>query len=112
MSMFYVGQPVVCVNGTLPHDADRFPQIAWPIEGRHYRIRGIYGSIRTKLGHDELTFVLVHGIRNPHILWADGVVREAAFFELRFAPATSIDSLRDILQQQPRTKRRRRLEDA
>lgn len=100
MSKFYVGQPVVCVNGTPFRGAARlYPNMRWPEEGRHYRIRAIYPPINTRIGRtrwEHLIFVLVSGLHNAPVTWSNGMVAEAAFWEARFEPATEISSLRDI----------------
>lgn len=98
MSKFYVGQPVVCVNGTPnPMALKVFPEIRWPVTGQHYRVRGIsrhevpYGN-----GNEMLTFVVLSGLHNVKIVWTDGDFSEAGFWEERFEAATDIDSLRSI----------------
>jgi hypothetical protein len=101
MAKFYIGQPVVCVNGKPFRGATLlYPGLRWPVEGQHYRIRGMM-DIRTRIGRtkwEPLTFVLLSGLYNHSIRWGDGRVAEAAFWEERFKPATDIESLRDLLK--------------
>jgi len=91
MTRFYIGQPVVCVDGRVRRRvARRWPHIAWPKEGGRYVIRG---NVETKVA----TFVLLREIRNKTIAYPNSKLRaEAGFWEERFEPATDIGELETI----------------
>ena len=92
MARFYIGQPVVCVDGRVrPHVDRRYPGLQWPRRGRRYTIRE---NIDGKANGGWLTFVTVGEIRNRKIRWPDGRVAEAGFHEDRFEPATDISELK------------------
>lgn len=100
MSKFYVGQPVICVNGGRnPRAEALFPGLNWPETGAIYRVRAIYAPMRTQISKSksaDLVFILLHGLHNRKISWPNGMVAEAAFYEERFEPITDIDGLRRI----------------
>jgi len=100
--MFYVGQPVICIDDEIkPVVARLFPQVKnWPVKGHTYTIRRNMRILtRTKGGWVPLTFVLVRELTNPRIMWMSGRVAEAGFHEVRFVPATNIGDLTKVAKQ-------------
>lgn len=92
MSRFYIGQPVICVDGRLKRGpTQRYPGLNWPKKGRKYIIR-----VAAIPQRGARNFVLVQEIRNRIITWPCGVSYEAGFWEDRFEPATDITLLENI----------------
>jgi hypothetical protein len=97
MAMFYVGQPVICIDDEIkPVVARMFPQVKnWPVRGQTYTIRrNMRIMTRMKGGWTPLTFVLLRELTNPRIMYMSGRMEEAGFHEIRFVPATDIGDLK------------------
>lgn len=93
MARFYVGQPVVCVDGKIKPMVDRmWPGLNWPVHGKRYVVRGYVNVISGWPG------VLVREITNRRIRYLGGSVAEASFSELRFAPITD-EQVRSIIEE-------------
>jgi hypothetical protein len=94
MARFYIGQPVVCVDGRVrPHVDRRYPGLRWPRRGVRYTIRE---NIDIDSHGDWITFVTVDEIQNRKIRWPGGRKHEAGFHEDRFEPATDISDLEKV----------------
>jgi hypothetical protein len=95
MPLFYIGQPVICVNDQLFRGVvRRYPGLTWPRAGGRYVVRSMMDSNTPNLGW--LTFITVQEIRNRKIRWPSGVMAEAGFWEERFEPATDIGDLEEV----------------
>lgn len=83
---FYPGQPVICINDDFRHTIRKYNELAsgitWPVRGRRYVVRS-YAIARVKYPS-----VLLMEIKNRRVPYADGIVREAGFWDERFEPAT------------------------
>lgn len=97
MAKFYVGQPVLCVDGDFARASVRVPNVTWPVEGRTYVVRAyVCGGLYPGIVVREITNRVV-----PYNgLWA-GTGRnfkaEASFWDERFVPATDIGVLEKLL---------------
>lgn len=91
MPRFYIGQPVICVDDRLNKWLVRFhPNVKWVEAGQRYTIRGNHTA---PMKSGVMNFVTLQEIHNPAVVWSDGIVREASFWEERFEPATDIGEL-------------------
>jgi hypothetical protein len=92
VSRFYIGQPVICVDGRLRRGpTQRYPGLNWPKKGQRYVIR-----VAAIPQRGSKNFVLLQEIRNRIITWPCGAHYEAGFWEDRFEPATDITLLENI----------------
>lgn len=83
MARFYIGQPVVCIDGRVSLEIRTlYPSNRWPVQGQRYVIRE-YVPLRR-----GIPAVLLHEIRNKKVCYFDGTVYEGGFAETRFAPVT------------------------
>jgi hypothetical protein len=82
MPKFYVGQPVICVDGDFEVVSRRYPGCTWPRLGHRYVIRAYV------LEYSHFPAVVLREIENPLVRYRDGVLREAGFWDERFEPAT------------------------
>ena len=88
-----MGQPVVCVDDRRSRWLSRYyPNVRWVVRGQRYVIR----ANMTADINGVKTFVLLREIRNAAVVWGDGRLREAAFWEERFEPATDISELEEL----------------
>ena len=93
MARFYVGQPVICIDDRPNSWLDRhYPHVRWVVRGQRYVIRA---NIVADISGVK-TFVLLREISNGKVVWGDGKLRESAFWEERFEPATDISVLDEI----------------
>ena len=91
MARFYIGQPVICIDDRLNRWLiRRHPGVQWVKLGQRYTIRGNHEA---RMHGGVMNFVTLHELRNPDVVWNDGVVREASFWEERFEPATDIGEI-------------------
>lgn len=99
--MFYVGQPVVCVDGKVKPIVELYwPGLIWPIYGQRYTVRG-YVEVRS--GWPGL---VVQEIRNRTIFYWSGTYAEASFDQKRFVAATDQQVraiVEDAIKPRPRT---------
>jgi hypothetical protein len=96
MPRFYIGQPVICIDDRQNRWLIRHhPGVTWIRRGERYTIRGNHeATIKGTLAN----FVTLYEIHNPSVVWNDGIVREASFWEERFEPATDIGELDKIVE--------------
>lgn len=79
--LFYIGQPVICINDNFSWARKRYAQVhSYPVAGSRYRVRGyVCEGAKPAIVLWELT--------NPTVMYMDGVIREAGFWEGRFVAA-------------------------
>lgn len=87
--LFFIGQPVICINDDFSWAKKTYhsiPLLAWPKMGTRY-------IIRAYLCGGKKPAVALQGIVNPEVIYADGRKREAGFWEGRFVAAPLPDSI-------------------
>lgn len=80
--LFYPGQPVICINDDFSWARKHYPDVnlAWPTFGKRYIVRDYVCGGR----HPAL---VLYEITNPNVIYSDGEIKEAGFWEKRFVGA-------------------------
>jgi hypothetical protein len=91
MMKFKPGESVVCINDDFGWARKKYraAAITFPVRGKCYVVRRyvIKGS------HPA---IVLKGMKNPRVIYNDGGIREAGFWDERFEKAPSIDGLKQI----------------
>lgn len=79
--LFYIGQAVICINDNFRWARKYYSQVhSYPVKGGRYRVRA-YACDGSKPA------ILLRELFNPKVMYQDGFIREAGFWEGRFVAA-------------------------
>jgi hypothetical protein len=81
--LFYVGQPVICINDDFKFSRKKYPdpRISYPSFGKRYTVRSyVCGGKYPGIVLEEFT--------NPEVKYFNGEIREAGFWDQRFVGAS------------------------
>jgi hypothetical protein len=80
--LFYIGQHVICINDDFSWVKKKYPnaKVNWPRFAQRYIVRGYVcdGS------HPA---IVLQEIKNPDVIYKNGAIREAGFWDARFVGA-------------------------
>lgn len=88
---FRSGESVVCINDDFAWARKKYAaaKITFPVRGKCYVVRAYV----MKGTHPA---IVLQGIKNPFVVYQDGRMREAGFWDERFERAPGIESLKQI----------------
>lgn len=80
--LFYITQTVICIN-----DDFRWARSHYPDPNIIYPVFGLRYIIRTYVCGGKFPAVALFEIKNKCVIYQDGIVREAGFWDRRFVSA-------------------------
>jgi hypothetical protein len=88
---FKPGESVVCINDDFGWARKKYKaaRITFPVRGKCY-------VIRAYVAKGKFPAIVLQGIVNPTVIYNDGRIREAGFWDERFERAPGIESLKQI----------------
>ena len=102
MPKFKRGESVVCID-----DDFRWAQKKYADAHLNFPVRGKCYVVRAYAVHGSHPAVLLAEITNPFVIYNDGKIREAGFWEERFEKAPSIEQLKRIAESVGRRRLKR-----
>jgi len=88
---FKPGESVVCINDDFSWARKKYraANITFPVRSKCYVVRAyVIGG--------KIPAIVLQGVVNPPVVYSDGQIREAGFWDERFERAPGIESLKQI----------------
>jgi len=79
--LFYVGQPVICVNDNFSWCRKYYPEVI------HYPEKGHRYIVRDYVCEGTTPAIVLNEMKNPPVVYTDNMIREAGFWDRRFVAA-------------------------
>ena len=91
MTKFNPGESVVCINDDFGWARKKYRavNITWPVRGKCY-------VVRAYVMRGKIPAIVLQGIVNPPVIYNDGRIREAGFWDERFERAPGIEDLKKV----------------
>lgn len=81
---------MICINDNFNRAMRIYKRVTWPKKGCRYVIRD-YVHLK------DTPAVVLREIHNVDVVYSDGTIKEAGFWDERFVPATDISELQKLL---------------